>query len=397
MSDHDHREDRLLDRNLQMIGGRLILPSDPTPRQQAAWKQASTSSPSPQPDGPPSLSTRGVRFVRRHRLLTAATSAVAAGIVLAVLLVTPHGARVEASVILDTLRKTLLDGFQVTFERIGDEGVYVDGQVAVALRPAGTAIQHARRAVDPSTLEVESIYAEVRVRGDESDENKAGLDLQAVLALNDETQWAYLKMRGLPDKTLADEPLGWVLVGLTGSGLLLDFDGVRSLLDTRLTAAPAVAPTTLNAPSRVGHAAAAQNSIAQLVKDFLIGRAGADQIDRVLMLIAQTARDVRLAESEPGLHVLTVREFRLDALAAEDAAQLADMTLEVTYREGSGIESATLEHIGPYDGVLWLSPISCGVDERRFDQRNVIQPGVTTVWDLSSLRLLLERSFSRDK
>ena len=396
MADQENREDRLADRNLRMIGRRLTLPADPTSRQQAAWKQGPTQSPGAERGEHSSFSTRGVRFVRRHRMLTVATSAIAAVIVLAVLLVTPRGATVEAGVILNNLRQTLLDGFQVTFERIGDEGVYVDGQVAVALRPVKGAARQARVAVDPSELEVESVYAEVRLQGDGSDENKAGLDLQVVLALSDESQWAYLRMTGLPDKTLEDEPLAWVLVGLTGGGLLLDLDGMRDLLDTRPANAPGIQSPAVKPGSRGGRDAAGQNYMAQLVKDFLIGRAGAEQIDRMLVLIARTARDVSLAEVEPGWHVLNVREFKLDAIAADDAAQLADLTLEVTYREGSGIESAVLEHIGRYDGTLRLLPIDGRVDQSLFDKRDVIGRGATTVWDLSSLKPLLGHILGRD-
>ena len=396
MADQENREDRLADRNLRMIGRRLALPADPTARQQAGWKRGPARVTAAERDEYPSHSLRGARFVQRHRLLAVATSAIAAAIVLAVLLVTPRGARVEAGVIFDSLRQTLLDGFRVTFERIGDEGVYVDGQVAVALRPVKGAVRPARAAVDPSELEVESVYAEVRLQGDDSDENKAGLDLQAVLALSDESQWAYLRMTGLPDRTLEDQPLAWVLVGLTGGGLLLDLDGMRDLLDTRPAQAPGVGAPTVTAAARPGRGAAGQNDIAQLVKDFLIGRAGAEQIDRMLVLIARTARDVSLAEVEPGLHVLKVREFKLDAVAADDAAQLADMTLEVTYRAGGGIESAVLEHIGRYDGTLRLLPIGGRLEQSLFDKRGVIRPGATNVWDLSSLKPLLERLLDRE-
>jgi hypothetical protein len=67
----------------------------------------------------------------------------------------------------------------------------------------------------------------------------------------------------------------------------------------------------------------------------------------------------------------------------------------VTYREGSGIESAVLEHIGPYDGTLFLAPINGYLDQSLFDKRNVVRPGVTAVWNLSSLRPVLARLLSR--
>jgi len=41
MVDQNDREDRLVDRNLRMIGQRLRLPADPTASQQSAWKRES--------------------------------------------------------------------------------------------------------------------------------------------------------------------------------------------------------------------------------------------------------------------------------------------------------------------------------------------------------------------
>jgi hypothetical protein len=393
MADQRSREDRLADRNLRMIGRRLTLPAEPTRRQQLAWRQGVASPPLAASRRHASFPARGARFVRRHRRVTVATSAIAAAIVLAVLLVTPRGARVEAGVILNSLRRTLLDGFRVTFERIGDEGVYVDGQVAVALRPACGGARRTPGAVDPSELEVGSVYAEIRLRGDERDAHRAGLDLHAVLALSDRSQWAYLRMTGLPARTLEDEPLAWVLVGLTGGGLLLDLDGMRELLEPE--AAALGRPRAAAADRRRGRETADPDDIAQLVKDFLVGRAGAEQIDRMLVLIAQTARDVRLTETAPGLHVLEVREFKLDTLAADDAARLADLTLRVAYRVGRGIEYAELEHIGRYDGTLRLAPIDGCIDPGLADKRGVIRRGAAAVWDLSALRPLLGRWLGR--
>lgn len=401
MSDHENHEDRLADRNLRMIGRRLALPADPTFRQQAAWKHRPAWSPTAQRAEHVSLSARGAQFVRRHRQLTVATTAIAAAIVLAVLLVMPRGAMVEAGMIFSSLRQTLLDGFQMTFENIGDEGVYVDGRVIVTLRPVAEAALPMARTVDPSELEVESVYAEAHLQSGDSEEDQAGLDLHAVLALSDESQWAYLKTAGLPDQALEDEPLAWVFFGLTGGGLLLDLDGMRDLLEPKAAESPedAAPRGEQNAGAVRGHperGAPGESGVAQLVKDFLIGRAGADQIDRTLALIAHTARDVSLAEVEPGLHVLKVREFKLDTLAADGAAQLANVTLEVTYREGSGIESAVLEHIGPYGGTLWLSPITGYVDQGLFDKRNVARPRATAVWDLSALKPVLQRLLARN-
>jgi len=312
---------------------------------------------------------------------------VAAAVVLATMLITPGGSMVEAGVILKSLRLTLLDGFQVTFENIGDDGVFVDGTLMVTLRPAGDAGRGAAGRVEPSLLEVESAYARMRLQGDPADERKAGLDLQGVAALSDSSQWAYLKMSGFPQWTIQDRPLTQALIGMTSCGFLLDLGDMRDVLNAD------AAPQSASAREAMDYAE--PSGAAQLIKDFLIGRAGADQIDHILALIARTARDISLMETEPGLLVLRVREFNVEALDPQDAAQLKNMTLQVRYRAGSGIESAILEHIGKYDGAMRLAPIRGKLDDDLLDKRRIIQPGMTAVLDVSVIKPLLERLFNR--
>ena len=395
MADQKNLEDRLADRNLEMIGRRLDLP-EPTELQQARWKQTSTADwerealniERERPGSIPVGALKQDGFVRRHRRLTIATSAVAACIVLGVLLITPRGSTVEAGTIIESLRRTLLDGFQVVFENIGDEGVYVNGRVLVALRPiGGTKPLNGTRGLDPARLEVESVYAEANLLGDGFDDDMAGLDWRVNLALSDQSQWAFLKLSGMPNRIPAEEPLVQLIIGLTNNGLLLDLDGLRdpTVPEDHSNQADALPLPARNADGEKS----AANDFAQLIKDFLIGRAGAEQIDRLLVLIASTARDIRLVETEPGLQVLTVGEFRLDTLES-GYAQLADMTLEVRYRVGVGIESARLTHIGAYDGTLRLAPLGDGIAPILLDKRSFVHPQTTIVWKLYVLKPLLQ-------
>ncbi len=396
MADQTNHEDRLADRNLRMIGQRLQLPADPTERQQAAWKRASEAPRAVERPVHPSIPERGARFVRRHRFLAAATSAVAAAIVLAVLLATPRGAVVEAHTIFNSLRQTLLDGFQITLEKIGDEGVWVDGKVLVALQAAKGMDATTGVPADPSRLGIESVYAEVRVRGDGLHPKTAGLDLQAVLALHDGVEWVYVKIGGLPNELLEESPTACMFVSLAGGGLLLDVDGVRDLLDAdRLGLQAAAARRADRGPARPVND---EDDLSELYTDFLYGRAGGQQIDRVVTLLAESARDVAVAEVEPGLHVLTARDFTLEAGSADakEVATLARIVLEVAYRKGRGIEWVVVRNVGAYDGTLRLAPIGDRLDPALFDKGRLIEPGVTTVVDLSGLQPMLEQMIGGD-
>lgn len=399
MADQTNHEDRLADRNLRMIGRRLQLPADPTPRQQAAWKQTSAAPRAVEHLHHPSIPERGVRFMRRHRFLTAATSAVAASIVLAVLLATPRGAVVEARTIFNSLRQTLFDGFEITFQNIGVKGVLIDGKVVVALRAAKKTGAATGAPTDPPRLEVESLYAEVRVRGEESDQQRAGLDLQAVLALDSQTQWAYVKMPGIPANILEEEPMAWLLVSLASRGLLLDLDGIPDLLDFNDGGSIALQmPTSPKADYEPAWGTGGENDLQELFMDLLYGRAGGEQIGRLVTLLAQTARDVRVVEIEPGVHVLTARDFTLEAcdVDADEAAVLARLVLKIAYREGGGIDWVVVKNLGAYEGAVRLSPLGAEINPTLFDKARLIEPGATTVWDLSSVQTMLKQMMRED-
>lgn len=384
VSDCDNERDRMFDRNLREFGRRVGIP-EPTRGQQSRWQAAPSAATMRTADVPCGAGV--LRSGGRRRTLALFSSALAAGIALAVFLVTPRGATVEAGTILRSLRQTLLDGFEINFKGIGENGVFADGRLAVALRPrSGTSAAH--MGVDPSALaefEVESLYAEVNLRGDLADAGKSGLDWQAILALGDGAQWAYIRAHGLPNWTFKDQPLACTIVGLTSNGLLVDFGERRLLKELRERERVARASDQVQTASQV------RGGAARLVKDFLVGRAGAEQIDHVLALIAQTAREIQLREVEPGLYILRVSRFNLDSLASGEAEKLAAMTLEVRYRQGQGIESALLEHLGQYDGTLRLAPLADGIEPLVLAKRQELSSGPVTVWDVSAIQPLLER------
>jgi hypothetical protein len=418
MTDQDNHEDRLADQNLRLIGRHLKLPPDPTQRQQSAWKKTTdVARPADHTAGPP-LSQRGASFMKRHRSLTLATSAAAATIVIAVLFSTPRGAVVEASTIFNSLRQTLLDGFQLTLSDIGEDGVRVDGEILVTLKPREDGGVQVSDQFDPALLQAESFYFDVSARADESSEELAGLDIQMTMALNEQNQWMYFKMLGLPEELLEQEPMAWAVVGMASSGVLIQMDGLvgdwgeilyfesedDEATDPKGTATASISVKTEPGDDHQALTATAggtfepklsltgDGEIERLLRDFLTGRATGEQIDEFYALIAEAAEDVSVDEDPDGRYVLTARDFKLDEADEEDAAMVGAMILQIVYREGTGIESASLENVGEYGGTLRLAPISGGIDASLFDQERVIEPGVTKVWDLSSLAPLIQES-----
>jgi hypothetical protein len=397
MADQDKHEDRLADRNLRMIGRLLQLPADPTPRQRADWKRIPGPTQSALDAEHPSAPHRSARFVRRHRLLTVATSAIAAAIILAVLLVMPGGAAVQASTILDSLRQTLLDGFRIELADLGQDGIHIDGRFIVTLKPSAEPGGQPVDAFDPARLGYDSFYSDVHLWTDDSRDEAAGLDVQVTVALSEQARWAYLKTSRLPQRLLKEEPLAWLLFGLTRTGVMFDLEG---LLGTFQALAPDATGTDQGglrtmaskmASSLPGQQLTDRGEVKQLFLDFVAGRATAEQINQVFSLIAEAARDASIVEVTPGLYLLTASDFKLEALDTDDAAMLADMRLEITYRAGSGLESAALTNLGQYAGTLRLSPPGGAADQNLFDRKRLVEPGVTRVCDLSVFRPLLER------
>ena len=206
MADQNNHEDRLADRNLRMIGRRLALPEEPTPQQQASWKQDPRVGRAHGPEQP-SGRERRVRFARQRRFVALATSAMAAAVVLAVLLIAPQGSVVHASTILDSLRQALLNGFQIELRDLGRDGVHVDGRFVMTLKSPDGPLG-AGGVLEPTSLRYESLYSNVRLWTDNSRNDEAGLDLHATVALSERGQWAYFKTSKLPRKLLEERPLG---------------------------------------------------------------------------------------------------------------------------------------------------------------------------------------------
>lgn len=406
MADQRGHEDWWADRNLRMIGRRLPLPADPTARQRACWKRTERVVRRAGTGEPLSFPERGVRFVRRHRLLTVMTTAAAAVIVLAVLLVTPRSAVVEASTIFGSLRQTLLDGFELTFEDIGQDGVHADGRLVVVFRSPAAEQASAAAHFDRSGPIAESLYLELHAWAVKSDSSFDRLDVRLAAALSDARQWVYVRTAALPERLLKERPLAWLLMGLTGGGAVLELDGLWGDWNRPVTQGGALCePGEAEIPgddatSAVGGSPGVgefpgwrlteNGDMERMFLDILTGRASGEQMKQVATLLAESAGDVGIAREEPGLWVLTAREFDMGSAGGGDLAMLAGMVLVVKYRDGRGIVAAALENLGEYGGTLRLAPLCGGADERLFDTARVVEPGVTRIWDLSGLKSVFD-------
>ena len=222
MTERDRPNDELLDRNLRLIGERLSLPAAPTAFQRAGWKSASHSGVFASVPGKARLLQKGVRFMKAHKTLTAAGSAVAATIAIAAMMLLPALQRnVEAAVIFESFRQTLNNALEITIQDVGAEGIRVNGKV-IALRSLTEEEQ--APAEDVSGV----CYVDVSVKADETADDVANLDMDVVLSITPEDQWVYLKMRHLPQEVVQEEPLAAALLtGLTKNGLLLDLTGIH--------------------------------------------------------------------------------------------------------------------------------------------------------------------------
>ncbi|MEP0847225.1 MAG: hypothetical protein HRF50_10465 [Phycisphaerae bacterium] len=386
MSQMNEGQDRQLDENLRRAVRVLRLPPEATLEQVAGWKRAEPSHSAPQ---------QRMSLRRRVRWFTAFVTTAAACVALYVMLVAlPGPTVVEASTIVHRLRQNLFEGFQITLENIGNEGFRIDGRLILGYgvppldAPPGAPARH-----------TESLYVEARLRANEYDEVQPFIDLESAAALRSDTQWAFFQLRGISESLLEKYPLAVPLVYLARQGILVELDGLGHLLRAiaeRLPAGwvgPPDSPEPPRGPAPPIVAMNPQADIEYLLGSFLFGHADATQIDELICLMAQSARQVKVTSPTPGRHVLTARDFRPPGVAPDTpgAARLEPLELEIVYDEGVGIDGATIRNVGLFHGTIRLTPMSPRGHDELFDRQRFLRTGRTTVLKLSELDGLLER------
>ncbi|MGE0478909.1 MAG: hypothetical protein AB7Q17_00430 [Phycisphaerae bacterium] len=350
--------------------------------------------------------------MRKPRMFAAVSGGLAATIALAAFFVVPSASTPSmAATIFNSLREAVHRGIAVEFERVCVEGVQVDGRAEIVF-PAEISL---RRMVEQGAElpEPECVAIDLTVRADNSNEELAGLDVHVAGAFSAHSQWAFVRLAGLPDEVLRETPEAAIVVPFLRRGLLLDLTGVEELAgvrdwfhdaDDRAAAVSArVGASTSGGPaaSVTEHAAAgAAGSISAsaqqqmkvgvgispgaadlsvhigddganepgglrldgqspaleaAVMDLLTGRAGADRIGEFVTQIEQLAGKVSTKQIEPGMWILEAAEFKTEGMDAEELELLRGAKLSLRYVEGTGIESAELSHFGARDGRLRFS------------------------------------------
>lgn len=404
MTDPDVKQDRLADLNLKKIGRIIDPPAEPTQQQRAAWKRPPKSNRTWRLDA--ARAAKGVSWMRRHRLVTAAGSAAAIVTIGVLVFLSTSPSRVEAATILASLKQTSIKGLSVTFENIGDEGARVSGWVQIRFK----------QDIDPEDLingggiapgNLAAVYLSVDVRTDEDFDDLPGFEITAEAALSEASQWVYLRTGDISPKLLEEQPMVGVLLSMTRDGLLLDLEGTlekdglfgKHGLDLGLGGGPGPdhdqrdITVGVSSKKRGGAHRDAdrgengeddEEGIAKkLLADFLAGRAGADQIQELVEMIEHEDVDVKVTRTGDGLYVLRATGF-------DDDDMLENGVLEINYRENVGVESLVVRHVGRYDGTIRLELGVPDFDEDLLSIERFENDGKTRVFKVSDFTSLLE-------
>jgi hypothetical protein len=398
MTDRDRPNDELLDRNLRLIGERLSLPAAPTAFQRAAWKSASHSGVFAAVPGKARLLQKGVRFMKAHKTLTAAGSAVAATIAIAAMMLLPALQKdVEAAVIFESFRQTLNNALEITIRDVGAEGIRVNGKI-IALR-GGTEQEEALAEGVSGTC-----YIDVSVKADETADDVANMDVDVVLSITPEDQWVYLKMRQLPQEVVSEEPIAAaILGGLTRNGLLLDLTGIlkqsemNEIVDEindafeEIREAGVEVSAALQSSEEGEEKDAKEAELERIVAGLLTGEATGADIDSLVTLLETHAKNISVKEVRRGEYVLKASGFTFEEeLDEEEMALVGNIALEIHYLEGSGVTEADVLHIGPYDGSISLRTTDVTVDDEMFNKERYLSEGVQYL-DLSGIMEMAEQ------
>jgi hypothetical protein len=380
-----------MDENLAMIGARLTLPPAATATQRESWKSGGRE------PGASVHAARSTGGLVRRRPYVLAGSALAAAVALAAFLATPtQHSTVEAATIWRTFRESVHRGLRVTLADIGADEVQVDGHLNVLFKHA---INLGQLFGDNQSedLPIEAVSGELNVTCGAEAEPLAGLKLLIALGLSKADQWIYLRSEDPTPLTQVVGPFAALIFRPLRDGLLLDLKGTLDL-DALFDPPPPelVAPDVPPADAEPSSAENSSGSDATaLVRNFLAGQASTKELEALAAQLEQAAREVRVDQRAPGVFVLVARDFAAAADAADEATPqwLSEMSLEIAYREGVGIEWATLSNVGDRRGRVQIEFIAEPTAADRLERARYVQDGVTTVVDVAALENALEALF----
>jgi len=373
-------------------------------------------------------------------------TAIAACLAMGAMLVAwPSQPRVEAAMILQSLNEALGRAFKLSLDDLPDgQGGTLDGEITIAFDPL-----HAGEGA-------ESIFCEGWQRSDPTADGSRPIDVRFAFAGLPDQAWLFLRTASVPQALLDGSPLAQVLVNWARPGVLVDLSGLRtetskvsSRVSTGATSGPdgrvkvisgvdamrvlhetfGIHKSRNNLRLEVGLQAGsndsdgshgknrpgrppifsfqlksgdadpptatqeAVNDVSQLAARLLHGRAGAADIRHYFELLRESAKNVTVEEREPGVHVLVATDFHFDddRLAAWVGP---DTRYSVVYREGRGVESASVEHIGATNGSIRFETIDFTYDEATHGRRRFADDGQTHVLDFAALLKAVEPFFN---
>lgn len=336
--------------------------------------------------------------MRKHRHATLASAgALAATIALTTMLLFPFGGTpVEAKTIFSSLRESLGNAFTVTFDNIGDDGVKVTGRLIAVY-------EKDEQATVPLEAPVRAVYLEADVLADKTNQDVAGLqfEVRGAAVREPADAWVYLKLKNLPAKIIEEQPLAIILQQFTQNGLLLELDTLLEegelnevfedlSIDFEVQAEAerslSIGVGTSKDGSTPKEKVDPPSELDQLPLKILTGQLTQADIDQIVSLLEQEAITVAVQEREPGFHVLTARDFPPE----QGAPWMANMVLEIAYREGYGVPWASLEHVGPYDGSIRVEMTEVALDDPIFSSEQYYHDGITKVIDVGAIKQLAE-------
>ena len=346
--------------------------------------------------------------MRNHRYMTLTGSAVAACVAIAAFLfVMPRHSPVEAATILNSFSATLKDGFRMTFENLGDDGVRVDGEIIVQFQKGALREILDKAFERGNEPRIEAVYFDARVRADDTSDEIAGMDLKVSAGIAGENRWAYLRMNKVPPRLLEEQPIVAIFVTMLRNGVLLELGdlldefgaGMPFMLVQKDKELASVGPLKIvvglgedeDEDEERDPEDAQEDQFKELIRAFLSGKASGEHIEQLVALIEENADDVKVnvRQRENGLHVLTASGFD------DDEEFIENMVIEIAYREGVGIEWAKIDHVGKYDGNIRFELSDDAIDADLLSGKKFRDDEGTTVIDLDNLKGLI-KSFGGD-
>lgn len=360
--------------------------------------------------------------MQKPRVFAAFSTALAATIALCAFFI-PSSRSSQAlgmtSTILRNFREAVHRGLSIELSNLSVEGVHVDGRLQLLFNKPVTLAQLADESV-PSDVEPEAVYADLRVRGDEANDELAGLDVALTGTFADNNNWAFIQIAGLPDAVVREAPPVALATRFFARGMLLDLNGLEEIKnlrssimeddadddedpadESRISVGVRAEPgggisihgsnhggTRASDPSAQAESTDDDLKLEQLAQDFLTGKAGAERIAEVVEKTQQVFADVESKQTGPGQWVLIARNIKPEYLEGDDAAILARAALQIEYRQGEGILSAELAPVGKGDGRIRIGFVD-HVDAKLLDKQRFIDQGHQPV-DVSGLAKMFE-------